>query len=235
MNARILAVSTLLAAGVGSSSVNAAVIAEWDLLGAAGSQASTAALPPVPLGLGVTGDPLARGSGLAGSTASNSISASGWNGQATDYFSLGFTVAPGYSVDLTSLYIGTRSSNTGPGTLGLFYSGDGFATNLFSFNQAPGGNFVNSIVDLSALPNLTGSVEFRIFQVGTNAANGGATGSSGTFRLAAYFDSGTFDRNLQFTGDVSTAVIPEPSAAWLAIFGLAGLGTLARRVRTAAH
>jgi hypothetical protein len=233
MNARILAVSTLLAAGVGSSSVNAAVIAEWDLLGAAGSQASTAALTSVTPG--VTGNALARGSGLTGVATANSINASGWNGQATDYFSLGFTVAPGSSVDLTSLYIGTRSSNTGPGTLGLFYNGDGFATNLFSFNQAPGGNFVNSIVDLSALPNLTGSVEFRISQVGSAAANGGATGSSGTFRLVAYFEGGSFDRNLQFTGDVSTAVIPEPSAAWLAIFGLAGLGTLARRVRTPAH
>lgn len=230
MNTRTLIASALFAAGFGGSTANAAVIAEWNLQGAAGSQASTAALPSVTPG--VTGNALARGPGLAGSAAANSINASGWTGEAGDYFSLGFTVAPGSTVDLASLYIGTRSSNTGPGTLGLFYSGDGYTTNLFSFNQAPGSNFVNSIVDLTALPNLSGNVEFRLFQVGTAAAAGGATGAAGTFRLTGYFEGGTFDRNLQFTGDVFTAAIPEPSAAWLALAGLAGLGSLVRRGRT---
>ncbi|MFA5982467.1 MAG: hypothetical protein WC782_00460 [Methylococcaceae bacterium] len=110
-------------------------------------------------------------------------------------FSFGFTVDSGFSVNLDQLVIGTRSSNTDPGTLGLFYSGDSFATSLFNFTQAPGSNLVNSIIDLSALTDLTGAVEFRIFQIGNNAANGGSTSTNGTFRVADYFVGGAESSN----------------------------------------
>ena len=53
--------------------------------------------------------------------------------------------------------------------------GDAIATALTTFDQAPGSNFVNTIVDLSALPDLMGNVEFRVAQIGTAAANGGST------------------------------------------------------------
>lgn len=218
---RLAAVAASLAA---SGLAQAITIVEWNLLGAPGNQASTAASGTA---ASITGSALARGAGLLGSAASNSISASGWNGEAADYFSFGFSVDAGYQVNLADLYIGTRSSNTGPGTMGLFYSGNSFSAPLATFDQTPGTNFVNSIVDLSALPDLTGSVEFRLAAVGSGAANGGATGSSGTFRVTGYFVGSTFDRNTQFTGTVSA--IPEPGTYAILLAGLAAVGFVARR------
>jgi hypothetical protein len=221
---RIAALAVLLAA---SAAVQAETIVEWELAGAPGSQASTAASGAAAQ---VTGSALVRGAGLVGNAAANSINASGWNGQATDYFSFGFAVTDGHLVDLDSLYIGTRASGTGPGTLGLFYSGDGFSTSLATFDQAPGGSFLNSVVDLDALPDLSGNVEFRLRQIGTAAANGGATGGAGTFRVTGYFVAGVFDRNAQFTGSVSA--IPEPGSNAMLLAGLAAVGVVVRRRRS---
>jgi hypothetical protein len=206
-----------------SSTAYADSIVEWDLTGAAGSQASNTAFSAASH---VAGDNLVRGAGLTGSGAANSISASAWSGQATDYFGFGFTVAEGYQADLISLVIGTRSSATGPGTMGLFHSGDGFASALYTFNQAPGSNYVNSIVDLSALIGLTGKVEFRVAQIGTTSANGGTTGTAGTFRISEYYDGVSYT-NLQLNGSV--AAVPEPETYAMLLAGLGLLGFAARR------
>jgi hypothetical protein len=221
----ILASSLAAALAIGlSTTAQAVTIVEWNLAGAPGSQAAT---PSLSAAANVTGGDLARGAGLTGTAAGSSISASGWTGQATDYFSLSFTVDAGYTVDLNSLLIGTRSSGTGPGTMGLFYSGDAFATALTTFDQAPGSNFVNTIVDLSALPDLMGNVEFRVAQIGTAAANGGSTSSAGTFRITGYFEGGAFVSNTAFTGTVS--VVPEPGSLAMLMAGLAAVGFVARR------
>jgi hypothetical protein len=221
-----IAVVAVLTAAAWSSQAAAITITEWDLLGAPGNQASTAASLSA---ANVTGGTLARGPGLAGVVASNSLNASGWNGAAGDYLSFGFTVDTGYAVDLASLFIGTRSSSTGPGSLGLYWNGDGYAAPLFTFVQSPGGNFVNSAVDLTALPDLTGPVEFRIAQIGTASANGGATAGNGTFRVTPYFEGASLVRNLGFTGSVTSTVVPVPAAVWLFGGALAGLGALRRR------
>ena len=90
---------------------------------------------------------------------------------------------------------------------------------------APGSNFVDSVVDLSALRELAGEVEFRLLQVGTVAANGGSTARAGTFRVTSYFAAGSFDRNMQFTGTVSA--ISEPGTYSMAFAGLAPIGFMA--------
>lgn len=209
-----------LVCGAAVSGASAQTIAQWDLQGTPGDQAFTAGTAAA----GVTAANLTRGTGITPTAAANSLSGSNWADLGPDdYFTFGFTADAGNSVDLSSLYIGTRSSGTGPGTLGLFYSGDGFSTNLFSFVQAPGGNFVNSVVDLSSLPELTGSVEFRIRSINAVAANGGSINANGTFRVTGYFVGGTFDRNLQLTG----TIVPTPGA--LGLLGLGGLIAARRR------
>ncbi|MDX9910932.1 MAG: PEP-CTERM sorting domain-containing protein [Phycisphaerales bacterium] len=220
----------ILAAVAGfAGAAQADLITDWDLLGAVGTEAFVA---PNSSAANVSGQNIVRGPGLLGSfTAANGFNTDGWGAAPaaspaldTDYVSFGFDVASGYQVDLTSLAIGTRSSNTGPGSLGLFSSADGFTTNLFTFTQV-GTAFNNQIINLSSLTGLTGSVEFRIIQLGNTSANGGTTADGGTFRLTAYFVGSTFDQNINFQGTVSA--VPAPGA--LALLGLGGLVAGRRR------
>lgn len=223
---KLFATSLLVAGSLAAVPAQAvSTLAYWDTLGQPGNQVTS----PGAGSPNVTAAALSRGPGLTASAAANSFSASGWN--AGEYFSLGFTVDPGYTVSLASLYLGTRSSATGPGTMALYYSGNGFSTALATFNQAPGGNFVNTIVDLSTLASLSGAVEFRIGMVAGSAANGGSVAAAGTFRVGGYFENGNFERDLQFTGTLAPvgAVVPLPAAVWLMIAGLGALGAVARR------
>ncbi len=229
MNKTILS-AALLAMSL-SAHAGAATIVDWDLSGAPGNQAVTAASS---VAANIAGMDMSRGAGLGASAAGNSFSASGWSGQASDYFSFGFTVDSGYSVDLSNLTIATRSSNTGPGSVGLYSSLDGFTTALYTFSQAPGSNYVNSIVDLSVLQDLTGSVEFRLAQIGSAAANGGATGGAGTFRISEYNDNGNY-LNVAFAGDVNAvAAVPEPETYAMMLAGLGLVGFMINRRKTVA-
>jgi hypothetical protein len=199
--AALVAGSTFMA-----GSAQAATIAQWDLLGEPGNQVSTEGSAP----LNVVALDLTRGGGVTASAAANSFSASGWQTSPAanpagdeDFFSLGFTVADGFEVDLEALYIGHRSSNTGPGTMGLFYSGNGFASPLASFTLS-GGVFRN------------------------DAVPPGSTATGGTYRVTAYFEGGAFNRNLQFTGEVTrSATVDAPAGAALSLLAL--LGVMARR------
>ena len=187
------------------------------------------------LASGITGGVISRGAGLTSSAALNSFSSAGWNSQSTDYVSLSLTVDAASSLDLQTLSLGTRSSNTGPGTWGLFYNGDGFSNAITTVSTAPGSVFVNSAIDLSALPNVTGALEFRLYQIGTTAANGGATNTAGTFRLTDYFNGST-DENLSLTGTLSSvSAVPLPAAAWLLLAGLGALGVTVRGRRGSAN
>ncbi|MHB1084087.1 MAG: PEP-CTERM sorting domain-containing protein [Thiobacillus sp.] len=219
---RILFPATLLAVSL-STPASAAVIVDWDLTSMDGDEitwnANSAAV-------GITGNALIEGATLTPSLGGGSMNAKGWTGEATDYFSFGFTVASGYSVDLASLVIGSKSSGTGPGSMGLYYSGDNFASVLYTFSET--GTESNNNVNLVALNHLTGSVEFRVAQIGTIAANGGATSSTGTFRIAEYFD-GAATTNLQFNGSV--AAVPEADTYAMMLAGLGLVGLMARRRR----
>jgi MYXO-CTERM domain-containing protein len=218
-----VAIVSVIASLAGAA--QAQTVAQWDLLGQPGTQASVAGLGSA----NVTAGLLARGAGLSGNAGTNSINAAGWNDLgANDYYSLAFTVDAGYKTDLSSLYIGSRSSNSGPRDLGLYSSLDGFASPVHTWTEVGASAFANQIIDLSGLPDITGSVEFRIRATSNAAATGGTISSTGTFRLSAYFSGGAFDRNLQFTG--VTTLVPTPGAAVLA--GVAGLVSIRRR-RTA--
>lgn len=210
----LLAMTAALAAG----QAIAVTITQWDLQGKLGTEASD---PAGPSAANITGNALTRGSGLTAATGANSMNSSGWNDLgAGDYYEFGFTVAAGYKVDLDKFYVGTRSSATGPRYLGVYTSLDGYTTPIVTFDQAPGGNFVNSVVDMSALTNVTGTFTARIKTTSTTTAGGGSPSANGTARVTGYFVSGVFDRNMQFTGTVSA--IPEPGS--IVLLGLGGLG-----------
>ena len=216
--------ATLIVLSLGlATSAHAELIAGWNISAAPGG---APLLAPTAAAGSVTGMNLTRGAGLTAVNAmASNFAAKGWNQQATDYLSFGFTVASGSSVNLSSLRIGTRSEGGAPGILALRSSVDGFGSDLFTFNQAatdggewgPGAGFIFSVIDLSALTNLTGTVEFRIYQVGNTAANGGTPDPNRHFRLTNYFWGGVDQGNMSFSG----AVVPAPGA--LALLGLGGL------------
>ncbi len=230
-----LLLTAALGLAVGSASLHAdfapdgalVTLMTWDLTGAAGTQESNSGNSVYEDS--VTAKDLVRGAGLTGTMGANSMNTSGWTGQDTDYFEFGLTVLAG-SLDLSQLTIATRSSAYGPGQVGLFTSVDGFTTAIHTFNQAAGGNYVNSIVDLAAvtaLQDITGELNFRLKQIGTTAANGSLSTSAGTFRISEYASGSTYT-DLTLTGSVTA--IPEPSTYAMILGGLTlGLAALRRR------
>ncbi|MCL4220936.1 MAG: PEP-CTERM sorting domain-containing protein [Phycisphaerales bacterium] len=215
----VIALAALVAVA-GASVASGDVITSWVNFGQPGNQAFSSVGTQA---ANVTGSNLVRGSGLTPSAASNAFSASNWQfGDSNDYFSFGFTVDSGYAVNLESLWIGMRSSNTGPGLMGLYYNGDGYSSALATFDMSPGSVFVNAIVDLSALSGLTGAVEFRLMMAANIAANGGSVSASGTYRVGDHFDGANFSE-MRVTG----TVVPTPAS--MALIGLGGLVAGRRR------
>lgn len=222
MNKQLTLLPAALLAVSLSTPAGADVVADWNLTGLSGTETTLAANSAA---AGVTGNALTEGATLTANAGADSMNAKGWNGEASDYFSFGFSVADGYSVDLGSLVIGSKSSGSGPGSMGLYYSGDNFASALHTFTEN-GTDFSNDIVDLSALNHLTGTIEFRLAQIGTTAANGGTTSGVGTFRIAEYAN-GANTTNLQLNGTVG--VVPEAGSHALMLAGLGLVGFMARR------
>lgn len=197
----------------------ASVVVEYDLSGEPGDQESTAATNSA---ANVTGLSVTRSAGLNPTGAANSISANGW--AVGEYFSFGFEVAEGFFADLSSLEIGTRASNTGPGFTELYYSGDGFTNSLAQIAQS-GTAFANNPIDISSLTGLTGSVEFRLTMDDTVSANGGTVAGSGTYRITNYFGEEGNTGGFRVNGTVSA--VPEPGTT--AAIGLLAVGVFARR------
>lgn len=222
MKKTLLAMSLAAAA---ASAAHADTITAWDFTGDQGNQASE---PSFSAAAGVTGSAITRSAGLGANSGANAFNSNGWESTVSgtgsnEYLSFGFTVDSGYAVDLSTLLMGTKASSTGPGTLGLFYSGDGFSTQLYTFVQ-DNTNSLYASIDLSALPTLTGSVEFRLYEIGNTQADGvGATSSTGTLRLTDHDTEGT----MAFIGSVTA--VPEPETYGMLLSGLAVLAGVARR------
>lgn len=182
-------------------------LSEWVLTGEPGNQPSTPASGAAP---GVSGLDLVRGAGINPSSAANSFSGTAWHTLgADDYFSFGLLVDPGLEVVLDELWISTRSSNTGPGFLGLFHSGDGFAQSLHTFVQSGAAN-LSSVVDLGSLGPLSGLIEFRVRALDDTSAGGGTVSAAGAFRFADHLE-GSSASPVRLTGQVRpTGSLVEP-------------------------
>lgn len=205
---------TVLALFLLSPSAPGAIVASWDLTGDPGDQATQ---PAAYSAVGIAGDAMVRGAGLGApaGVGVNIFNSNDWNDEVDEYIAFGFTVLPGFSVDLANLMIGTRSSTGGPGTMGLYSSVDNFASALYTFDQTVDSSgatpYVSSIIDLTALPTLgPGSFVVRLIEIGDTRADGsGATTQGGQFRVGEHRARGV-STDVQFNGTISA--IPEMSA-----------------------
>ncbi|WP_158521138.1 PEP-CTERM sorting domain-containing protein [Fuerstiella marisgermanici] len=177
-----------------------------------GSEATVAGIAPDG---GIAALDLRRGTGLGSTGAADSFNSNGWDSPppispsaADEYFSFGFTVDGATSVVLSDLTISTRSSDTGPGTLGLYSNLDNFTASLHTFTQS-GTTPLDPIIDLSSLGTLTNqTVEFRLIEIGNTQADGtGTTSGGGTFRVTNFERSAS--QPITFSGTISA--VPEPS------------------------
>ncbi len=193
-------------------SARADIVLQYDLEGNIGTEATVSGLAP---NAGITALDLRRGTGLDTENGADTFSSSSWGSPTPlspsaddEYFSFGFTVDALTSVILDDLTISTRSSNTGPGTLGLYTNLDSYTASLHTFTQS-GDNSLDTTVDLSSLGTLTNrTVEFRLVEIGNTQADGsGTTSNSGTFRISNFERSAS--QPITFSGTISA--VPEPS------------------------
>lgn len=207
----VLFVAALVA--LTSSFVDAAPLVQFNFSGQPGDQVTQS---PSLVAANLTGLDMSRGAGLGVSAGGSSFGSNNWDDATADeYVSFGFSVATGYYVDLTNVQFGGISSATGPGNLGLYYSGNGFASPIQTFSNS--NSQVNYDLDLSTLPNLTGNIEFRIRPTNQDDATPpGSIAGTGTFRLNNFSGS-----PMTIFGTV--AEVPEPKSflVWIFIGGCA--------------
>jgi hypothetical protein len=218
--------TVLLIAG----SAQAEIVANWDMSGEPGFQTYTAAGGTLDY---IEAYNMARGDGLSGRSGADSLNSKGWKGsEAGDYIEFGFSVADGYEITLSELWLGTRSSNTGPGSIGVYISVDAFTTPVEILTQE-GEVYENNIIDLSGLDAVSGDFYVRLFEYGDIRADGyGATAGTGTFRITNYDSFGT-NTDVQFVGTVAASAavspVPVPNAVILLGCGLMGVAGIKRK------
>jgi hypothetical protein len=209
------------------------ILAKWNTKGMTGTEASLA-------GTGycaIYDVQLTRGSGLTGNAGGNSMNTKGWDGtDAGDYIEFSFKKAAGYIVTLDDIWIGTKSSSTGPGTMGFYSSLDNFANFSQFASVSLNGDFRNDSIYINYLgedvvfdcPDEEFAI--RLYEIGNTQADGsGDTASTGTFRVTDYegFNVGSDAYDIVITGQCVPC--PVPAAAWLLGSGLLGLVGLKRK------
>jgi len=206
-----------------------------------GLTSTTVSVPGVAPDSGITANTLVRGAGLVAASGANQFNSNSWNSPVaptpatdTEYLSFGFTVDANTLVTVSTLMIRTRSSGTGPGTLGLYTNQDGYTAPIFTFNQAgtsgSGTGDLDSTIDLSILGPITGSsIDFRIIEIGNTQSDGvDSTGSTGTFRVQNF--GGSPSQPISFEGTISAVAVPEPTTG-LSMIALIGAAVLRRKRR----
>jgi hypothetical protein len=236
-----------------ADTVEAALIVSWDTTGNAGTEASEAVAASDPL---ITGLPITRSAGLVGNAGGNSLNANSWNTAATadpkddtEYFQLGFTIPVGYQVSLTKLRMASQVSGTGPGSMGVYYSLDGFATTptlLSTITGYTAATLKSSDIDFSSLGVIAAPVSaitltVRFIQIGNVAQNGGATAAAGTWRIAEFVTAvgpPAVTENINFDGSISLiplppSAVPLPGSALVFMLGATLVGAARKKIKAA--
>lgn len=223
---RILRVIKLGLAFGASGSCALGQLATWEITGA--NAASNNPMPATLLGANINSASLTLGSGVSASSTTDFFSGSGFNNISLaaaitggDYLSFSITPAAGHTLSFSSITFNSGVSSAVTNfNAALLSSMTGFNTSsvLHSYSFATTTPPTQSITlsGISALQNLGGAVEFRIY--GWRDTSG-----TSTFRLRSL--SGN---DLTISG--STSAIPEP-ATYVALLGGAALAFVAIRRR----
>ncbi len=214
---KLTAVATLVWLSVATATCRADLVLAYPGNSTVGYTAAASFSDPaiVPLSL-------VAGSGLTEQPAVNgaSFNFGGWNGEANDYFSWGFTVAPGFSLQLSDFTIGLARSLSGSRSADIGASVNGGPS--FSVYSAPVASSPATIpgIPLTSVPTLIpgDSIVFTLL----------GSGTSSTMRLVPAVG----EDSIAVFGTVTPviAAIPEPSAF---LFGLiAALGAAVYRTRS---
>ena len=224
----------IAAAGLSlAAPASAAVLVQYDFTGDAGNQATEAA---VNVATGLTGLAFTRGPGLTAAGATNSFSSAGFSTDtAVDFLSFGFTVAGGTAATVNQLIFGSRSSNTGPGTINVLAAVDGGTFAQVGSYTLPAETIVSQTFTLGTPLVALSRLEFRFVAGNATAANGNPLAGTGTFRVTNFQPT---TANTAFTIDGSlaqVAAVPEPSTWAMMIAGFGLVGGVLRRRRGSVH
>lgn len=141
------------------------------------------------------------------------FTASSWTGGSpgTNYFEFTITPASGYTITLSALSFGYRSTTSGPAAIAVRSSGDGHATDLAtsSLTRSSTAWFDTGSLTLTSV-SFSSPTTFRIY-------GSGATSASGTLRID----------DVALYG--STSAVPEPSTYAAIAGGMSLAGVLWRR------
>jgi len=130
----------------------------------------------------------------------------------SSYLAVTLTPAAGYSGTVNTIGFGSRSTATGPTTLSLRSSADGYAADVASFSPSTTSNwayFTNSFVNPVQFSS-SSPLTLRLY------GSGGSSVTSGNWRID----------DLQ----LNVVVVPEPAAVVLGVLAVAGATIVARRV-----
>ncbi|MGE9289850.1 MAG: PEP-CTERM sorting domain-containing protein, partial [Puniceicoccales bacterium] len=164
----------------------------------------------------ITGGEIARNGNLTAGTGA-SFNTKDWDEEAAgDYLSWSITVESGYQLDNLLLDIRLDRSGTGPSSLTLVWSDDGFSSSNTLASGIDPGEDGTSYLDLGGAfgTGIVGTIDFRLI-------GSGATSSSGTMDLEPNEVGPGSSYGLFISGGVSA--VPEPGT-YGALAGIMVLG-----------
>lgn len=221
-----LAVMTLLLL---PATAEAQALLQWNTFGNAGTETSE---PSVFNDTNISAASLTLGAGVTAAGNANRFGGSNWfNTGNTNPSTLAeaiagnnfiqFTLTPnsGFQFTATSFTFSWDRSNTGPSSVALRSSLDGFAANLGQVTGLAAAVTTGNTITISGLTNVTTAVTFRLYGFAATATGG--TGG---------FDTATNAINVQLLGSTSAiSAIPEPTTVLAGVGAALALGWRSRR------
>ena len=207
--------------GAAAGHANADAILTW---GSTASFAGTeGSIPVASFGAGVVASDTSAisRSGLGTSGGGGSLNSTGWP---TGFLTFSLTTTSTGSYDLTGFQIQDRASGTGPLDLGLFYSGNNFASAIASWSDAAGTGTQQETPSISGItlqPSTTYTFEIKPRDQSSN--NGGSIAGAGTYRVLS--------PSLELDGNPVAVAAPTPEPASLGLLGAGVVALISRRSR----